>query len=387
MNIKTDVRVKLDDWMTNALYRLSRRTGMDYTNLTRMALMEYIEKRLSPLDYEHINKNARISLRNAIFEFEHYNRITDNYSEKKAKNFKKLFIVALQNYKKLKNTIFKDYKTNINRFSEIIWKEPGVIDLLDFFTELDETPLPEEDQYEHLLKDGKEDEYYNKKWVEIYNILKNRIGREKHENYARLIEMKIDHGLVTDTDAMYFLFELLKNNKPLPPSSGQETKRLRDVSMVDEGLLEELIEKYGTDFTFNDTEELEESRKKYGWIGHIDYMIKHHQEGVKAYKDQKDQCDFEKEQLEVCKKMREEFMKEYLKPGAKPIPIGGKKLKKDKYAREKELAKKMIEDPDFGIDDETMKQINIGALDDEIIKLHEEKEKKKRGKNAKKKKS
>lgn len=305
---ESELRIRLNEWMTNALYHLSQRTGMDYTNLTRMALTEYLEKRLQPADYESINYFEQIALKDAIFEFEHYNRLIKNYSEKKANNFKKLFIVALQNYKKLKHTYFKDYKTDINRFSEVIWKEPGVIDLLDFITHLNEIPLPEKDQYEHLLKQGKEDKYYNEKWLELYDNLKNKIGRKKHENYARLVELKIDHHLQTDTDAMYFLFEKLKNNESLPPSSGKETKRLVNCSSVDEGLLEELIRKYGIDFTFNDNEELDEIRKKYGLLGQMDYMIKYHQDGVKAYKGQEDQYEFEKEQLKKWKAMKKEFM-------------------------------------------------------------------------------
>lgn len=309
----TELRIRINEWMTDALYHLSKRVGMDYTNITRMALMEYLEKRLRPSDYESIIWFETNAIRDTIFEYEHYNRIIKKYPDKKAILFKKLFIVALQNYKKLDHTIFDKYKTNVKRFKEVIWKEPGVIDLFHFMTRLNEIPLPDKDQYEHLLKEGKEDEYYNKKWNEIYDNLKDRIGRKKHENYARLVELKIDYGLHTDTDAMYFLFEKLKNNEPLPPSSGQETKRLVDCSTIDEGSLEELIKKYGVDFNFIETEELEEIAKEYGTLGQIDYMIKYHQDGVKAYADQKDSCEFEKKQLKTWNELRKEFMESYQK--------------------------------------------------------------------------
>jgi len=304
-----ELRIRLNEWMRNALYHLSRRTGMDYTNLTRMALMEYLEKRLHPSDYESLNYFEQISLKDAIFEFEHYNRLINKYSEKKANNFKKLFIIALQNYKKLKHTYFEDYETGEKNFKELIWKQAGVIDLLHFMTHLNEIPLPDKDQYKNLLTENKQDEYYKKKWIELYNNLKSKIGNKKHENYARLVEMKIDHGLNTDTDAMYFLFEKLKNNEQLPPSSGHETKRLVNCSTVDEGLLEELIKKYGVDFNFIETEELDQIAKKYGTLAQIDYMIKHSQDGIKAYKTgDKDRYEFEKKQLEVWKNIRKEFM-------------------------------------------------------------------------------
>lgn len=277
--------------------------------------MEYLEKRLQPKDYEGIEHFSQFALKNAIFEFEHYNRLLKKSSEKKVNHFKKLFFIALQNYKKLKHTYFKEYKSDFKRFDEEIKREPGVIDLLSFVTELDDIPLPINDQYQHLLKDGKEAEYYQMKWDEIYGILKDRVGRKKHENYVALIEMKIDHHLISDTDAMYFLYEKLKNNEPLPKSSGNETKTIPDVSTVDEGSLEELIRKYGTDFTFFDTDELSGISKKLGTLAEIDYMIEYHQETIDCADNYMDKRVVEdaKEFLKDYKKMREEFISLYKK--------------------------------------------------------------------------
>ena len=47
--------------------------------------MEYLEKRLTPHDYEMIFYHQQASLKDAIFEFEHYNRVLKKYSEKKEK--------------------------------------------------------------------------------------------------------------------------------------------------------------------------------------------------------------------------------------------------------------------------------------------------------------
>jgi hypothetical protein len=221
-------------------------------------------------------------------------------------------VVALQNYKKLKHTFFDEYKTNIPKFKEAIWQEPGVIDLLYFMIPLDESPLPDKDNYKDLLRKNYTD-YYNKKWNEIYDNLKDRIGRKTHENYAKICEMKVDNHIITDTEMMYFLLEKLKNNKPLPPDSGHETKRLVDCATIEEGSLEELVRKYGIDFTFIDTDELEEIGRKFGIIAQLDYMIKYHQDGVKAYKGQEDQYKFEKEQLEKAKRIKKEFMEKYQK--------------------------------------------------------------------------
>lgn len=313
--MSTELRIKLNEWLTNALYSLSQKTGMDYTNITRMALMEYIEKRLQPADYQQINEFGQFALNNAIFEWEHYNRIIKKYSEKKSNLFKKLFVVALRNYKKLGHTFFDDYKTDINRFKEVIWNEPGVIDLLFFMTTLNEIPLPDKDQYDNLLKDKKEVEYYNKKWNEIYDNLKKKIGLKKHENRVALIELKIDQHLHTDTDAMYFLYEKLKNNEPLPKSSGNETKTIPNVSMVDEGSLEDLIKKYGANFDFNDNQELDQIAKQYGTLAQIDNMIDHYQGTIdheKNYMD-KETVKFAKEQIVKWKEIRKEFIEAHKK--------------------------------------------------------------------------
>jgi len=308
--MKKQIRVRLNDWMIHAIWQVSERTGMDYSNITRMALMEFLEKRLEPKDYESIEYFQQTAVKDVVFEFEHYNRLLKKKSDKKALNFKKLFVIALQNYNHLGHTHFDDYKTDVKGFKDAIWNEPGVIDLLWFMIHLDEIPLPHKHTHAQLLKEGNEKEYYLKMWDEIYNILKKRIGNRNHDNYTRLIEMKIDHHLHSDTEAMYFLFEKLKNNEKLPPSSGKETKRIPNSSSTDEGTIQELIMKYGADFEFNDEDELDEIIKKYGTLGHIDHMIKYYEEGVEAYKDDPDQLEFEKEQLEYWKKFKQRIMEE-----------------------------------------------------------------------------
>ena len=310
-----ELRVRISEWLSTALYKISEHTGMDYSNITRMALMEFLEKRLTPRDYEFIFYCQQASLRDAIFEFEHYNMVLKKYKESKADNFKKLFIVALQQYKKLGHTYFKDYKTNIPKFREVIYKEPGVIDLLSFVIRLDKIPLPDKDQFEHLLKEGKQKEYYSKKWDEVYNILKDRVGLKKHKNYAHLTEIKINNGLLTDTDAMYYLYDLLKKRKPLPRPTGDETYRLVDGPNVDPAILEELIRTYGVDFNFIEKEDIPKIAKNYGTLAQIDHMIKHFQGTVDArdnYTDKSwpDKC---KEYLASYKEIRKEFIKQHKK--------------------------------------------------------------------------
>lgn len=381
-----ELRVKISEWLSTALHQISGQTGMDYSNITRMALMEYLEKRLTPRDYDMIFYCQQASLKDAIFEFEHYNRILKKYKESKADNFKKLFIVALQQYKKLGHTFFREYKTNIPRFNEVIYKEPGVIDLLDFVIRLDKTPLPDKDQYTHLLKEGKQKEYYNKKWDEVYNIIKDRVGLKEHKNYAHLTELKINNHLRSDTDAMYYLYDLLKKRKQLPKPTGHETYRLVDGPSIDPAILEELIRKYGVDFDFIEKEDIPRIAKSYGELAQIDHMIKHFQDTVDARENYIDKTwpDKCKEYLKDYKEIRKEFIKQHRGKGLKiQVDKDGIGIGKNRWKQEKELAKKMIEDPNFGVDKETYKQIDRGALMDEYIKLDEERENKKQGKKKK----
>ena len=358
-----EVRLRMSNYMARALDYHSHRTGMDPTNIVRQAVMEYIQRRFTKYDHGAVESVENGALIDALDEWVHWNMFLKEIPKDQANLWKELAIKSLQ-YTKQKGRLpmIKDlYKlgdwNKLDRRYES-WLQSFLIyqDKIIFY-DYKEIPLPEKDKYKKLLEQGKKVEYYNKKWEEYAEKIIEELGDMAHPLYSIFYTIKMEKSLVTDREtALYILAQLLKN-KGLKVEEKKSVRGPMGFAM-DPGETAKLL----ATGKINENETLDQAVQRLAF-----------EEWEKQIKKDTGETQAER----VLKNLDEKTYN-----GSKRMvkQFKAEKEGKDPFAKEKEYAKKIIEDPSFGISEDEMKEIDKNRLMDEFIKLDEKRENKKRGK-------
>lgn len=365
-----EVRLRMSNYMARALDYLSHRTGMDNTNIVRQAVMEYIQRRFTKYDHGTVESVENGALIDALDEWVHWNMFLKEIPKDQANLWKELAIKSLQFTKSkgqlpMVRDLYKlgDWNKLDRRYES--WLQSFLI-YQDKITTYDykEIPLPEKDKYKKLLDQGKKVEYYNKKWEEYAEKIIDELGDMAHPLYSILYTIKREKSLVTDREtALYILAQLLKN-KGLKVEEKKSVRGPAGFSM-DSGEVAKLL----ATGKINENETLDQAVQRLAF-----------EEWEKQIKEVTGETRAER----VLKNLDE---KSYNGSKRMVKQFNAEKEGKDPFAKEKEYAKKMIEDPNFGITKEQEKEIDKDRLMDEFIKLDQEREKnkEKNKKNGKKK--
>jgi hypothetical protein len=350
-----EVRLRMSDYMARSLDFLSHKTGIDNTNLVRHAVMDYIKRRFTFLDNATVESTENGAVIDALEEWVHWNMLLKEIPTDQANLWKELAIKTLHYMKENhkipmhKEMYYFGNISNLKREYES-WLQSFLV-YQDKITMYDykEIPIPDKDKYKNLLDQGKTTEYYNKKWEEYAEKLIEQLGDMANPLYSVLYTIKRENHLATDREVALYLLAQLLNLKGLKVETKKRVTGPMGFSM-DHGELAKLL----ATGKINENETLDDF---------VNRMV--YDEWERLIKE----VSGEERAERIIKNLNEtgyNASKRIVKQHK------AKKEGKDPYAKEKEYAKKMFEDPNFGITEEQEKEIDKNIIMKEFLKLGEE---------------
>lgn len=219
VNRLSEIRLKPSPWMELALDYLSHRTGgMDHTNIARLALLEYIQKRFTNYDFETLQHERDGMYIDALDSWCYWNLHLQHMPKEQSDLWKELAIKSLEYLRKKKRLPQFRELYKLGRFDKLEHDyEMWLHDFLNYqdkimYLTFEDLPWPEKDNHKHLLDQGKESEYYNKRWGDYAEILIKKMGNVANPLFQVLYAVKRENHLIDDQQtALYLLATLLKN--------------------------------------------------------------------------------------------------------------------------------------------------------------------------------
>jgi len=216
----SEVRLRLNPWTANALDYLSNKTGMDSTGLVRQAVLEYIQRRFTNYDFETVQSVMDGTYKDALDEWVHWNMHLKEIPKDQATLWKKLAIKSLEFMQSCSHMpMYKEFY-KLGEWLKLKKEyESWLMDFLIYQFKIKEYHgeilIPKEDKYKMLLAQGKEDEYYNRKWEEYAENLILKMGDMTNPLFNILYQIKRDNLLVTDRETALFLLKRLIDKKAI----------------------------------------------------------------------------------------------------------------------------------------------------------------------------
>jgi len=208
---RSELRIRLSEWESQALEIQSNKTGMDLTNIARQAILEYVERHFTKYDFASIEEITDSEYKNALDEWVHLDLFIQKMDKRQATLFKKFALIGLEYIVKKKQMpqykelwrISKDLNEVEKHYpllQTFLWYQ---IKIIQFYNDI---PLPEFD----VKKTGDNTDYFSKKWYEYAELLidkMNEKGRVIHPFYYALYCLKGHNDFVTDREIALFLME------------------------------------------------------------------------------------------------------------------------------------------------------------------------------------